>query len=275
MHRRALRPLVVVAFALAMPGTAGAKGIASLQVCGASGCQEVGGAALGDVQRTGPLDGHPTAAAARSAPAPHYWVRLSMHHEGEGWTSWFVPGRGLWRGQDEKGHAMWLEMSERAAAAMRRAVRDVEPFPTPRLTSVRVGSRRVSDPEAYRFVYTAGTELVGCPVARDWVPVVLRADRSSPWTGTNTMVRFSPSRGELERDGLRFELPASLAERIASDGGLASGGGGEGAGRDVPWLPLGLVAGASLLVIGLWRRNSAAGSGVVRAWWAGHAPRRS
>lgn len=277
MTRRALGPSLVVALALAVPASAPAKGVSAMTACGASGCEDVDRTVAQGLHDRGSLEGNPTAAAARSAPAPFYRLRITIAagEERMPWTTWFVPGRGLLRGGDDAGQGAWLEMSGRAAAAMRRAVEGVRPFPAPRLESVRVGARSVSDPDAYRFVYTAGTEVVGGPVARDWVPVVLRARRPSPWTGASARVRFSPSRGELERDGLRFALPSSLAERIAADGGLVGGDAGDGGGASVPWLPLTIPAAAVALLLALRRRNSAGRSGVVRAWWAGHAPRRS
>ena len=124
--------LAIVALMLAGPAAASAKGVQAVQVCGASGCQ--------DVDRSGDLEwivGGNFPVDGPDKPAPFYDVKVTIGHGGEQldrFTTAYLPGSHMLRGQDENADPVWSQVSApQSLAAFERATRGLRPYPASRL----------------------------------------------------------------------------------------------------------------------------------------------
>ena len=121
---------LTIGFTLALAGTAAAKEISAIEVCGSSGCKE-----YGPPSSHAAVEGGAFAEAPERA-APHFSVQFTMRHgDGEG-----VGEVGMIRMQylQEEGllqydDGTWLNPTPRTERALDRLVRGVEPFPAARL----------------------------------------------------------------------------------------------------------------------------------------------
>jgi hypothetical protein len=133
---RRLLCLLALTALLAVPTSAPAKEVASLALCGTSGCHGV----KGEAARRG-FENGASAAPAPRGPEPFLQLRVSIKaHEGEGIPGFsldYLPRAGLLRERDESGHAVFTRPAPALAAALRRAARGLERKPASKLGSLR------------------------------------------------------------------------------------------------------------------------------------------
>jgi hypothetical protein len=253
-----MKALVVAAVglvALALPATSAAKEIASVTVCGASGCRTTHNPPQ---QIASGADGVPDPAPA---PAPYYTVTLTAGEPGamESWQIFYVPEPAFLGLRGEAGRAVFERLEEGALPLLQAAARGVEPFPAPTITRVTVGGKRVADPASYTRLLTIEGEESSIAAPADFVPIVFHATRPSPWTELRYLM-FSPSSGTLERSISLVELPDRLAAAVA---GGASLDGSDGTSGGSVWDDRPVVAAvlvAALVLLGV-------------AWLAARRPR--
>ena len=126
MSPRTLPALAIAAGTLlALAPAAAAKEIQSARACGADGCRNV--TAL--ITETS-LEGGPPGAAPH-ARAPFYVMRYTMREGPQRvrFSTIFVPSAGKIRNADGR----WMNPPESSVAELRRAVRDITPYPAARL----------------------------------------------------------------------------------------------------------------------------------------------
>lgn len=112
------RYLIVLLAALALPGVAQAKGIASAQVCGARGCTTIEPAPQ-SLSVGSRAEVHPV-----PAPEQYYRVTLLLDHPGS-WSASYAPKAGMvriWTGE-------WEKLDAEALAAYRELTRGLAPIP--------------------------------------------------------------------------------------------------------------------------------------------------
>jgi len=102
---------------------------------------------------------------------------------------------------------------DRAIGAMRALVAGISPFPRPRVTSVRVGNRRLAGPAAqsYLQLFSENGESPLGESPDDWIRLDLQSPKASPWTDGRPDLMYSPSANLIERGWQRFQLPDELA----------------------------------------------------------------
>jgi hypothetical protein len=256
MRKIALAVAAAAAFA-ASAGPAAAKEMVKATFCGASGC-----ASVTDPQtlRRLPAGGETTSAPA--APAPFYTVRFTSRHEGRRstWRIYYVPSANALAAPGEFGRMDWLPIwGEPSKSLMRRMTAGLEPFPTPRVTSVAIGSRTLrDDASSYLRLYEVETSGPAVPGTPDWIAIALRSARPSPWTGPRAALEYSPSTKILQRGTEYVRLPDSLARDVTSARPLDLAGNG-----GFPWLVVtfsaagaAVLAGAALTALRLRRRSA-------------------
>jgi hypothetical protein len=121
--KRIPTPLVAFAIALLAPaGTAAAKGVSAATVCGANTCNEVT-----DHSLLMPLAEGGPPIASDPKRGEFYEVRIEVHGGGvrDQFRVLALPAQRMLRAPD----GTWTQLSERSAAALRRASRGLEPFP--------------------------------------------------------------------------------------------------------------------------------------------------
>lgn len=210
-----MRLFAAFLLALVVVPTAGAKGIESATVCGASGCVT--------------LDEPPQAllawggAAPDAPPAPDSFYRITFHvspHD-PGWRVWYVPVDGSTAFAGNAGQMELHRLDDAARAVFAAVTRDLDPYPAPVVTAALVDGRPVQDPTSYLSLRGRPSELEAPVSAEDWVRIELRSRIASPWT-EGVGLLLSPSTGVLQ-DGFRFSrLDRATVGRILARRGLGS-----------------------------------------------------
>lgn len=236
---------LVFAFALlallAVPAPAMAKELTNVSVCGPDACAAITGETnLHNFGASGEPDG------SVPAPAPFYEIRYTVDAEGEShqWSSWYVPSTKRHASVGERTGVAWAPLDEPRLAALARSLK---PFAPPEISSVTVGSRKVTDnPASYLRLFTVESSGEAVPQGlADWEPVVFQARGKTPWTLDQTNLFFSPSNGMLQRGIEIVKLPSAMSADIRAGDSLAGGG------SSFPWrtvLLFSVLAGAALLI---------------------------
>jgi hypothetical protein len=238
-----MKRLVFALFALlallAVPAPAMAKELTNVSVCGPDSCQAITGETnLHNFGTGGEPDG------SVPAPAPFYEIRYTVDAEGEShqWSSWYVPSAKRLASVDERTGVAWMPLAEPRLDAL---AKDVKPFAKPEISSVTIGSRKVTDnPGSYLRLFTVESAGEAVPQGlADWQPVVFHAKGRTPWTLDQTSLFFSPSNGMLQRGIEIVRLPSGMSADIRSGESLAGGSG-------FPWrtVLLALLGATALLI---------------------------
>ena len=134
--RRLVLAILVVSAALAGPGSASAREVASIAVCGADGCTRI--------TDQGALRGFQSGGRETSAPngaEPFYSVRVRIRDEQgrahDAWTTQFLPRSGLIRAEDDRGVPRWTQPPSALRSALRRAGQGHDPHAASTLGPLR------------------------------------------------------------------------------------------------------------------------------------------
>jgi hypothetical protein len=201
--------VLVVLCALAVPAAAQSKELASVTVCGTSGCRTVEHPSI-ELANGGDSFSDPAPPAG-----PYYTLELVVDEGGtrEAWTIFFVPGADVVAFRGEAGRTVFELPSAGFKRAFHRYARGIQPFPTPAITRGTVGATRLGDPRSYLSLFTDPGSGDAYPAAADFVPITLHAARPSPWTDGRYLM-FSPSTGSLERGTTVVRLAPATVEAI-------------------------------------------------------------
>lgn len=235
---------LVFAFALlallAVPTPAMGKALTNVSVCGPDACAAITGETnLHDFGAAGEPDG------TVPAPAPFYEIRFTADAEGESnqWSSWYVPSAKRLATVDERTGVAWAPLDEPRLAALARTLK---PFARPKITSVAIGARKITDnPASYLRLFTVESAGEAVPQGlADWEPVVFHAQGKTPWTLEQTSLFYSATNGMLQRGIELVKLPDGMAADVRSGDSLSGGG------SSFPWptVLFALLAAAALLV---------------------------
>ena len=210
------RILLVLAAALLLPATAGAKEIEKVVVCGAAGCETV--------DRPGQAIANGGSGGGRiPPPGPYYSVEIFVG-DGQGahdsWTIYYASDARMISFAGEGGDYVWSELPAGTAALYRKATAGLEPFPAPRFDTILVGGRAVADPQSYLRLLTVPTAGTAYPDEADWQRVELRAGRENPWS--RSKLEYSPATDVLVRGWEFVQLQPGLAARLEARKGLDS-----------------------------------------------------
>ncbi len=158
------------------------------------------------------------------APAPFYEIRYTIDAEGESsqWSSWYVPSAKRLATVDERTGVAWAPIDEPRLAALAKGLK---PFAQPEITSVTIGSRKITDnPASYLRLFTVESAGEAVPQGlADWEPVVFHAKGKTPWTLEQTSLFYSASNGMLQRGIEIVKLPDGMAADVRSGDSLSGG----------------------------------------------------
>jgi hypothetical protein len=252
MKGAAIKRLILLSILLAAvaDGPAYAKGPTTAALCGPDGCESLGsGEGLGSIAHgyRGPLAGTP-------APAPYFELRFTSRTvEGNRtWTTWYVPSAGMFAGfsyiegsvPDDSGAVNWMRIEEpRLIAASQR----LRPFAKPEITAVTIGDRRMTaNVDSYIALFTVETidRNLAPPGIADWVPITFVSKQRSPWTTTESGLKFAPSKGMLSRGVELVKLPDEMAADLRGGEPLSAEGSG------FPWRTFLVPLLAGLVLLG-------------------------
>lgn len=232
---------VLVAALLLGAAPAQAKELLGAELCGPDGCvtQRVAGMLEGP---NGPFSGELADAAK---PGPWYRGYLLAGDRGKvvgKLLFYYVPGGDEVVQPGRYGQVTaWTHPDPKLAAVVAALAKRIEPYATPRLTSVTLNGRPVRDPQSYLRLWTLGHEATGYPSGIDSQQVVFYSDPASPWSDGNYVVAYAKS-SLLLRDGKVVALPKDVAERVAAHASLAPG-------STTPWTTIAVAGALAVAVI--------------------------
>jgi hypothetical protein len=264
--KRAVLLVLVLTASLSVVRVASAQapggGLLITRVCGANECKRI----FNGLFLIRP--GDPTPPRAAPPPIGDYFVLEPSNYRSQSQANqafgpvtpaFFVPDGGVLRARADPlqlAPQAWLQMSPGTKAALREALRGLEPFPAPRLTEALIAGREAGDPDDYRDLYDA------FPAVREPFPIgrgpataiVLRSDPRSPWTDGHNRLAYYRDLGLLSRDGQWVRPSAGLIDRIEDP---------PASGADPPWGRIGGILGPLAVlgaIVALWlltdkRRN--------------------
>jgi hypothetical protein len=218
--------MTVLALGVAQPTAAkDVREELAFSICGPSACvplADEGPAAW----LTGLLYADEPIAGPAAEPGPYYQLRISYESvDGATPIGWAMPASDAIRTQrlTTTGiRAEWYALALGVADAVVAAAGGVTPYPTPELTSVRVGDAPVPDRAAYLPLLGPLEEAFAEPPrAVPKVPITFAASRPTPWThGTSQVTHlYSATHDALFVDREWKQVPPDLAARI--EGGAA------------------------------------------------------
>lgn len=244
VYKRVMRlgVIILVAF-LGFVGSAHAKGLTGIEVCGESDCAS---AAVSGFDKP-PLD---DASAGQLPPAIGPFYRIVFEVEGNReptWRVYYEPRSGLGAVQTEWGSTMWLRFDGELAPTVKRLAQRVTPFPTPPVRSVAIGGRTVAgNPGSYRQLFV-GSNRTDRPLSDGEVAIRIDSPVRNPWT-EEALLRYYPEENIVQLGpGAFVRLDADLATDVEAARELEADSSG------VPWAVVaGAIAAALALVTGAW-----------------------
>jgi hypothetical protein len=224
-----LTVILLLAF-LGFAGSAHAKGLTGIEVCGESDCAF---SAMSGFDRP-PFD---DASAGQLPPAVGPFYRIVFEVEGhreDAWRVYYEPSSSLGAVQTEWGSTVWLRFDRELAPIVKRLAQRVAAFPTPPVKSVTIGGRAVEDdPGSYLQLFGASNR--SDRPRSDAVALRIDSPLPNPWT-EEALLRYYPDENIVELGPASFvQLDAQLAAGVEARRGLGTEGSG------VPWA---VVAGA-------------------------------
>jgi hypothetical protein len=237
----------VAVCALAGSSAAQAKELASLKVCGASGCKEMSEPALLRAAISlAEIQGEPVTI---HTPAPAPFLRLEFMVKGdEGSTpsflQYYVPSRDAVTWRVGEGSWGWIRAGERRPL-YEQATAGLKPFRKPTFTRVTIGGKPGVDPASYARLFQLNQPTSDYPYDSDWIRIELGSAKSSPWTTDAPTIEYSPSEQVLWRGTEFIKLPEAIAARLDARESLARATDDD----SFPWPALfGGIGGAALVV---------------------------
>lgn len=196
-----LAAAVTLAVAPSALGKEGPGPEAPVQICGASGCTELGLNAELPV-RLGIVD-ESTPALASVAPAPYFLIG--------GYDVWVPSASALRLTRD--GSSAWVATLPNEESVLREKSAGIQPYLPPTRLRVLVDFDIVGRSQGYLRLFTIGTPVAAAPARVTWLPVWFTGGRT-PWDDGNVWMQISKGGSLLERDGQVFQISQALARRI-------------------------------------------------------------
>jgi hypothetical protein len=225
---KAISVAAVLVAALAFTRPASAKEPLRATICGESGCTTI--------TDSKPLNAIPSGenTVALGPAAPYYRLEVVSTGPGGGehsFVTYYVPSANAMAWPEQGVVRLHPIYGKQAIDAMRALVAGIRPFRLPRVSSVRVGDRRVTRPAAqsYLRLFAQSSDAAAAESPDDWADIDLHSlpGAGSPWTDGRPDLRYSASSKLLDRDGRRSKLSDELVASL--EGGRAldppSGGG--------------------------------------------------
>jgi hypothetical protein len=248
--------VLATAAVLALAGTAGAKEIGSLKVCGANGCNTFSDRdQLRGWEPSGGVTGQPVAAAQR-----YYSVELGftdpegsaniIHQE----SAYWLPDSGLFRFKSTTDRSWWAVLANQKMM-YEKAAAGIEPF-IPALSKATVKGKAAADPSSYLRLFGDFPYRAFPRAKLHLISIKLTAASPNPWVSGVLTLRYDAKRRLLIRPDGFYRLPATLGKLVMSRASLNSKtSSGEGGGTTALYAGLGVGVAAALVVLGLARHK--------------------
>ena len=242
---------------LAVAGTAQAKEIASLKVCGASGCNTVTDR---DQLKGWEGDGsaYPESVTAPGAQR-FYTLELGFGEPGGNGNiihterAFWLPDGNLFRFKSTTDPSWWTT-SARQTSMYQGAAAGLEAY-TPKIAKVTVAGKRAADPNSYMRLFDK-FPYVSLPKGKlHLISIVLTPDGVNPFMPYNgkTTLRYDAKRHLLVRADGYFRISPTLGKLVMSRSSLkakaSTSGSGDGGTALYAGLGVGVLAALAVLVV--------------------------
>jgi hypothetical protein len=242
---------------LALAGSAQAKEIASLKVCGASGCNTV-------TDREALKNWEQDAAAGpqgTQAPGaqPFYTLELGFA-DGDGnifhtERAYWLPASDMFKFKNTV-DTTWWKSSPNQTSMYEKATAGLDAF-TPKVSKVTVKGKAVADPNSY-LKLLGSFPYVGFPKGKlHLFSIVLTPSGDNPFLALNgkTTLRYDAARRLLIRADGYFRIPQSVGKLVLQRASLTATTSGAGGGHTGLYAGLGVGGAAALAVLAVARRK--------------------
>jgi hypothetical protein len=221
-----MRKITLLALAaagvLAFAGTAQAKEVVSLKICGPSGCNSsTDREALRGWEAQSSTNPE---SVSYTNPQSFYTIELGfgdpegnvIHRE----TAYWLPDAGLMRFTSQRQEPWWT-ISPNQAEMYRDVAAGVEAF-TPSLSRVTVAGKPVSDPTSYLRLMGNFRSVFYPKGKLHLTRIVLRSAERNPWVDRTEAVSYDAKRRLLIRSDGYFRLPAAIGKLVMKRASLAT-----------------------------------------------------
>jgi hypothetical protein len=247
--------VVAAAGVLALAGTAQAKEIGSLKICGANSCNSM--TDRDQLRGWEPGSGEPTSQYV--APAQRYYTVEIGFTDPEGnvvhqETAYWLPDSGLMRFKGQVTDPWWRVFPNQKAMYEKVAA-GIDAF-TPELSRVTVKGKIAADPSSYLRLF-GNFRYRAIPRAKlHLVSIRLTAATPNPWVSRTVILRYDAKRHLLIRPDGYYRLPSTLGKLVMSRSSLNSkASSGSGGGGTALYAGLGVGALVALAVLGIARHK--------------------
>jgi len=252
--------MLVAAGLIATAGTAQAKEVISLKICGASGCQT-----STDPDQLGqwePEAGVSPDSVSFTNPQPYYTMELGFGEPGGNMihreAAYWLRDSNLMRFQGDLQDS-WSKLIPSQVSLYQKVAAGVEPF-TPQLSRVTVAGKRVADPSSYLRLMGNFRSTLYPNGKLHLTRIVLRTSETNPWVDGVASLSYDAKRRLLIRSDGYFKLPSALGKLVMRRASLStktsSSGSGGGDTALYAGVGVGVLAGlGALAVLGRKRIN--------------------
>jgi hypothetical protein len=249
---------LVAAGLTALTGTAQAKEVMRLKICGASGCNTVTDReALRGWEEESNQD---PASVSIAAPGRFYTVEIAfgdpegnvVHSD----TAYWLPNGNLMRFTNQTLEPWW-QLFPNQVALYEKVASGIEAF-TPELSNVTVRGRAVADPNSYLRLFGKYRYATLPRAGLHLVRIRMTASQPNPWVNGRVVLRYDAKRRLLVRPDGYFKLPKTVGRLLmkrASLGGTTSSSGSGGGGHTALYAGVGAAGLVALGVLAVARRK--------------------
>jgi hypothetical protein len=234
-------------------GSASAKEVTGVRVCGASGCK-----ALTDLKSWTAESPAPALETFDAPVGDYYTVEMSFSYDGQTAgtdVSYWLSGPGLMHGSNPSSYEPWWKPTDAQTAALRAASAGLQPF-TPALSRVVVAGKAVADPNSYMRLYGKFLESSRVPPRAPWITIKIVPAHPNPWVQKGRL-RYQPQTRLLRRqDAYQVVLPKAIGSLVVKGASLAPHGSGGGHDAVYAGVGAGLAAAGLLAFVRRRRRMS-------------------
>jgi hypothetical protein len=247
--------------ALVLPMSAAAKEVQSVTMCGTGGaCKAIAGGvqAFRDTFEGQGTANEPRTIVGAVPLRPFYKVGIKIRGDrtppGQfSVVMWFVPPNiiRMAGGVRDLLSEPFREVPATLAAQLRATTAELKPFPPPRVMTAYVNDKRLDNARAYVHLFDElPTTDTTTESGSEFVNITLVPDRANPWfVDGNQLLYLNDAQSIFLVAPLK--VSDELADRIASDAGLASSVHDSGTGWGRP-VGIGILSGCLLAAIGVF-----------------------
>lgn len=246
---------VAAAGLLALAGTAQAKEIASLKVCGTSGCNTITDQAT--LRNWEPENGNPQ--SQNGAAAQRFYTLELGFGDGQGnvihrENAFWLPDTNLMRFEGQLTDPWW-KASPNQITMYQKAAEGLKAF-TPELSKVTVKGKPVADPSSYMRLF-GRLHYRTLPHGKlHLVKIRVVPAGTNPWVDGLVVLAYDARKHLLIRPDGYFRLPTSLGRLVLKRASLSQTvSAGSGGGRTALFAGLGVGAAVAIAVLGVARRK--------------------